>query len=100
MSDSGASSEKTSLKSLIFKGVVSGVALAGTTAIPIVVQQSLQGSSTPAPSPTVAATASPSPAAVVPESLAPQPAMTQMQSLTPLSNDKPGKKAKKGKKDN
>ncbi len=42
MSNSGSAPEKTSLKSLLIKGLISGVALAGTTAIPIVVQRSLQ----------------------------------------------------------
>lgn len=42
MSNSGSASEKSSLKALLVKGLLSSVALVGTTAIPIVVQRSLQ----------------------------------------------------------
>jgi len=42
MSTSDSAPEKNSLKSLLIKGLVGSVALIGTTAIPIVVQRSLQ----------------------------------------------------------
>lgn len=42
MSNSDSAPESNSLKSLLIKGLVGGVALIGTTAIPIVVQRSLE----------------------------------------------------------
>lgn len=41
MSNSDPAPDNNSLKALIIKGLVGGIALAGTTAIPIVVQRSL-----------------------------------------------------------
>ncbi|MBI4785100.1 MAG: hypothetical protein HY785_27915 [Oscillatoriophycideae cyanobacterium NC_groundwater_1537_Pr4_S-0.65um_50_18] len=71
MSNSGSSPEKQGLTSLLVKGVVSAVALAGTTAIPIVVQRSLQAPSAPTASPTATAPASPT-------QVSPLPAVNQM----------------------
>ncbi|HEY9627150.1 MAG TPA: hypothetical protein V6C84_07600 [Coleofasciculaceae cyanobacterium] len=96
MSNSGSSPEKKGFTSLLVKGVVSAVALAGTTAIPIVVQRSLQTPSTPAASPTATVPA-PSTAA------SPLPAVNQMgvTGTTPQAIDQDEKDEKprgKGKK--
>jgi hypothetical protein len=68
------SSEKNDFKSLLVKGTIGAVALVGSTAIPIVVQQSLQSPSTPTASPTVTVPAqvSPSPT-VAPAQVSPDP---------------------------
>lgn len=124
MSDSGTSSEKNDLKSLLVKGMIGAVTLAGTTAIPIVIQQSLQHHpSTPTASPTASA----SPTATVPTQASPTPApvsatptavASPVQGSSPPDspqihpaaatyqtigqdegNDKPGKKGKKKHKD-
>ena len=42
MTNPEPSSEKNSFKSLLIKGVLSATALAGTTAIPLLVQRSIQ----------------------------------------------------------
>lgn len=111
MSDSGSSPEKNGFKSLLVKGMVGAVTLASTTAIPIVVQQSLQrqpATPTASPTATVPAQPSPTPAAVIspaqispsansPE-LYPTEATYQMGSQDE-NDDKPGKKGKKKHKD-
>jgi hypothetical protein len=105
MSNSGSSSEKNDFKSLLAKGAISAVALAGTTAIPIVVQQSLQHPSTPtaSPSATVPAQVSPTPAVVSPAQVAPLPDSSQVRPAEVIyqsigqdkNDDKPGEKGKK-----
>lgn len=50
MSNSDPAPDNNSLKALIIKGLVGGIALAGTTAIPIVVQRSLDTPVSPASS--------------------------------------------------
>ncbi len=111
MADSGSSPEKNDLKSLLVKGMVGAVTLAGTTAIPIIVQQSLQhhpSTPTASPTPTVPAQVSPTPAAVAsPVQVAPfsdspqiRPAEATYQTIgQDENNGKPGKKAKKKHKD-
>jgi hypothetical protein len=105
MSNPGSSSEKNDFKSLLAKGAISAVALAGTTAIPIVVQQSLQHSSTPTASPTatVPAQVSPTPVVASPTQVSPLPDSSQIrptdaiqQTIGQDENDgKPGEKGKK-----
>lgn len=95
------SKDENSLKGLIVKGIVGAVSIAGTAAIPIIVQRQL--GQTPSPSP------EPSPSAQV--SPAPTQSSPQVQSLTGGSNlqanpgvedrdsEKPKGKGKKKKKD-
>ena len=110
MSDSGASPEKNDFKSLLAKGMIGAVTLAGTTAIPIMIQQSLQHPSTPTASPTatVPAQVSTTPAAIVspaqasppPDSLQIRPTEATYQAIgQDETSDKPGKKGKKKHKD-
>ncbi len=110
MSNPGSSPEKNDFKSLLAKGMIGAVTLAGTTAIPIVVQQSLQRTSTPtaSPSATVPAQVSPTPAAIAsPVQVSPSPEVLQMRPAEATyqaigqdeNNDKPGKKGKKKHKD-
>lgn len=106
MSNSDSSPEKNGLKSLLAKGMVSAVALAGTTAIPIIVQRSLQPSPTPAASPTATGPASPTPV-VSPDQGSPLPDSSQLRSAEITNqtigqdenNDKPRGKGKKKKND-
>ncbi|MBW4482560.1 MAG: hypothetical protein KME14_08450 [Tildeniella torsiva UHER 1998/13D] len=92
MSDSSSAPEKNGFKSLLIKGLVSGVALAGTTAIPIVVQRSLQ-----------APPVSPATVPVSPAQLSPLPGSSQADSAAPsvsvVDEDEQGDEAdEKGKK--
>ncbi|WP_194053585.1 hypothetical protein [Nodosilinea sp. LEGE 06152] len=66
MSNSGSAPEKDSFKSLLIKGLVGSVALVGTTAIPIVVQRSLQA-------PPIAPASSDAVAPVSPAQISPLP---------------------------
>ncbi|MBD1914872.1 MULTISPECIES: hypothetical protein [Cyanophyceae] len=75
MSNSDSAPENNSLKSLLIKGLVGGVALVGTTAIPIVVQRSLE---TPPVSPAGSAATVP----VSPAQLSPLPDSSQVNSAT------------------
>ncbi len=105
MSNSGTSPEQNGLKSLLTKGVVSAVALAGTTAIPIIVQRSLQPASTPTASPTATVPASPTPAISPQPSPLPEAAQMQSAEVTHQAvdqnenNDRPRGKGKKKKND-
>lgn len=88
MSNPGSSPEKNDFKSLLAKGMIGAVTLAGTTAIPIVVQQSLQRTSTPtaSPSATVPAQVSPTPAAIAsPVQTFPSPDVPAQISPTPAA---------------
>jgi hypothetical protein len=92
MSDSDSSSGKNDFKSLLVKGAIGAVALAGSTAIPIVVQQSFQPTSTPTASPTATIPAQVSPTPVVPTQVSPTPvtpaqvtpAQVTLEQLTPI----------------
>jgi hypothetical protein len=107
MGDSGSPPEKNDFKSLLVKGVVGAVTLAGTTAIPIIVQQSLQHhppTPTASPAATVPAQPSPTPAVIAaPVQVSPPPDSPQIRptevTYPAISqdeiNNKPGKKAKK-----
>ncbi|OKH50033.1 hypothetical protein NIES30_04820 [Phormidium tenue NIES-30] len=78
MSDSDSAPENNSLKSLLIKGLVGGVALIGTTAIPIVVQRSLEA---PPVSPAGSAATVP----VAPTQLSPVPDSSQVNSAATFS---------------
>jgi hypothetical protein len=90
------SSDKNSFKSLLIKGVISATALAGTTAIPLLVQRSLQTptptvtTATPTPSPTT----SPPTTQVSPPTASPQMASPATSRLKP-DQDNSDKKPKK-----
>ncbi|MBD2076626.1 hypothetical protein H6F86_22605 [Phormidium sp. FACHB-592] len=96
MTNSGSSPEppKTGFKVTLLQGVIGAVSLAGTTAIPLVVQR-LVAPAPPASSPT------PVPAQVTPSPQV-QPTLNEL-GVTQLSNDgdahDKGKGKKKGKKD-
>ncbi|MBD1872663.1 hypothetical protein H6F75_04150 [Nodosilinea sp. FACHB-131] len=77
MSNSDSAPETNSLKSLLLKGLVGTVALVGTTAIPIVVQRSLQA---PPASPADSAATVP----VAPAQISPLPDSSQVNSATTL----------------
>jgi hypothetical protein len=77
MSNSDSAPETNNLKSLLLKGLVGTVALVGTTAIPIVVQRSLQA---PPASPPSSAETVP----VFPTQLSPLPDSPQVNSAITL----------------
>lgn len=83
MTNPEPSSEKNSFKSLLIKGVISATALAGTTAIPLLVQRSIQ---TPPP-----ATSNPTPAVTTPSQTTGTPATSPQN----LEQDNPDKRPKK-----
>lgn len=103
MTNPGSTPERSdNLKSLIIKGVIGAVTLAGTTAIPLVINRTLS----PEPSPSPAA-ASPAASPSVQASPVVQPAQVQSGAvtavdegtLTPVESNEPGKKKGKKKKD-
>ncbi|MGG6238895.1 hypothetical protein ACQ4N7_09655 [Nodosilinea sp. AN01ver1] len=96
MSNSGSAPEKDGFKALLIKGLVGSVALAGTTAIPIVVQRSLQP-------PPVAPASSDANAPVSPAQISPMPDSSQQvdsaATLSVIDEDKDEEPSKgKGKK--
>lgn len=80
MSNSAPAPENTSLKALIIKGLVGGIALAGTTAIPIVVQRSLD-------TPPVLPAGAESTVPVTPAQVAPLPNASQENPAAPVAVD-------------
>jgi cytoskeletal protein RodZ len=97
------SSDKNNFKSLLIKGVISATALAGTTAIPLLVQRSLQTptptvtTATPTPSPTTPSPTTSTPTTQVsPPTASPQmaaPATSQQKPDQDNSDKKPKKKS-------
>ncbi len=80
------------------QGIIGAVSLAGTTAIPLIVQRALNPS-TPTPSPTQSAPAQPVPVTAVPAQVAPTITPSPDLLATPLMDDNGhGKGKKKGKK--
>lgn len=59
MSNSDSSPENNNVRSLLAKGLISAIALAGTTAIPILVQHSLQAPPVPTVNPAATVPAEP-----------------------------------------
>lgn len=80
MSNSDPAPDNNSLKALIIKGLVGGIALAGTTAIPIVVQRSLD-------TPPVSPASSEATVPVTPAQVAPLPEAAPVNPAAPVAVD-------------